>query len=142
MILEIRQTATSGTNQFEITSGGRLLYRADASWMPLGVNATNKLHLLDGAGNPCFETRYSLLENLQESWLPYKYLFTGSQKFSRYEVLDANGGYAGCFFREATDLAPAISAWNTAVRYWWATSKIGVPGSMSASMTAKPRWDS
>ena len=98
MILEVRQVTAGGSNTFEVAGNGVLCYRGSASWYPMGVNMTNKVILTDLNGNMVFQTQYSLIDNVAESSIPFKYLFTGEQKFSMYQVLDPSGSAVGSFF--------------------------------------------
>ena len=98
MILEVRQVTAGGSNTFEVANNGVPCYRGSASWYPMGVDMTNKVILTDLNGNMVFQTQYSLIDNVAESSIPFKYLFTGEQKFSMYQVLDPSGSAVGSFF--------------------------------------------
>lgn len=105
MILEIKQTASSGINRFDISSHGTLLYRADSSWLPGITENARKLHLTDTEGSLVYEARYSVLENIAESGIPLKYLVTGSQKFAGFEVIGQEGEHVGNFYVEINGIA-------------------------------------
>lgn len=98
MIFEVKQTTSAGSNNFDIISGSNLLYRANATWFPMGIDKNNKVIMTDPNGNMVFQTKYSLIDNLAESSVPFKYLIEGEQKFSQYQVVDANGNAIGCFY--------------------------------------------
>ena len=98
MIFEVRQTTSAGSNTFDIISGNNLLFRANATWFPMGIDKNNKVILTDPNGNMIFQTQYSLIDNLAESSVPFKFLVTGEQKFSQYQVIDVNGNAIGCFY--------------------------------------------
>lgn len=104
MILEINQTNSAGVNTFEVMDQGVLLYKAESPWYPLMTDVTRKIRMFNPAGEQVFESRYSFLENVAESSIPFKYLFTGSQKFAQYTVIDTNGNEAGAFYAEQTEL--------------------------------------
>ena len=102
MILKINQTASNGNNHFLITSGENLLYQAHTPWFPiLPIDSTAKLSLMNAQGEILYQTEYSFMNNLTEELIPYKYLFTGSQKFHCYTIVDTMGNQQGAFFVEA-----------------------------------------
>lgn len=98
VIFEVKQVTSAGSNTFDVISNGYLVYRGSATWFPLGVDKNNKVILTDPNGNMIFQTKYSLIDNLAESSVPFKYLINGEQKFSQYQVVDVNGNDVGCFY--------------------------------------------
>lgn len=105
MILEIKQTCSKGQNRFDIISNGEILYKADSSWLPMVTDASRKMHIADCSGRVLYQTHYSLLENVGESMLPFKYLFTGSQKFFKFDVVNDMDSYVGSFYAETNGIA-------------------------------------
>lgn len=102
MILGINQTSSNGKNHFAITKGQNLLYKAETPWFPmLPIDNMVKLNLMNAQGEMLYQTEYSFLDNLTEELIPYKYLFTGSQKFDRFTIVDQTGNRLGAFFVEA-----------------------------------------
>lgn len=102
MILKINQTASNGNNHFLITSEENLLYQAHTPWFPIfPTDNSVKLSLMNVQGEILYQTEYSFMDNLVEELIPYKYLFTGSQKFDRYTIVDTIGNRHGAFFIEA-----------------------------------------
>lgn len=104
MILEINQTSANGKNLFEISENGRPLYQAQSPWLPMMTDSTRKITMSDPTGQQVFETSYSLLENVSEAIIPFKYLLTGSQKYNQYSVIDINGNTIGAFYSEVNGL--------------------------------------
>ena len=98
MILEVKQTKTVGTNEFDVICDGTLTYRGSASWFPMGVDKTNKVFLYDLEGNVVFETKYSLMENLAEALKPFKKYTKKGQKLPQYQILDTTGNDVACFY--------------------------------------------
>ena len=98
MILEVKQVSANGRNLFEVIREGNVIYHGSASWYPMGVDQANKVVLTDPNGNMVFQTKYSVTDNIAESSVPFKYLFTGEQKFHMYQVADAAGNIIGSFF--------------------------------------------
>lgn len=98
MIIEVKQTKSAGSNNFDVISDGSVIYRGSASWFPIGADKTNKVVLTDLDGNVLYQTKYSLIDNLAESSVPFKYLFKGEQRFGQYQVLDQSGNEIGAFY--------------------------------------------
>ena len=105
MILEIKQTSSVGQNRFNIMSNGQIIYQADSSWMPLVSNESRKMHITNASGAVVYQTYYSLLDNLAESMIPMKYLFTGSQRFVKFDIVDYTNNYVGSFYAESNGIA-------------------------------------
>ena len=105
MILEIKQTCSTGQNQFDIISNGQLIYRANSSWFPMVTNASREMHITDASGALLFGTYYSLIDNIAESSIPFKYLLTGSQQFVKFDVVDRGNNYVGSFYAERNGIA-------------------------------------
>lgn len=109
MILEIRQTTANGTNNFEITEQGRLIYKALTNFLkpnsPLGGDSLRKLLLMDADDNMILHTHYDVRENLVESSIPLGYLFRDSKKVRRYNILDSSNRLLGNFYYELTGIA-------------------------------------
>lgn len=111
MFLEVRQVRAGGKNQFAVyegsSEGGRVRYLASAPWMavsmPFNLDQVRVLKLTDPEGNPIFTTRYHVLTNAVEEAIPIKYLFTGVQKFSQFEVVGQEGP-CGAFYTQANGL--------------------------------------
>ncbi len=104
MILEINQTNSAGINMFEVVENGQLIYRAESPWYPMVTDHTRKIKMFNPMGQQVFETHYGLLENIAESAIPYKYLFTGAQRFNQYSVINSLGDTIGAFYKEANGL--------------------------------------
>lgn len=104
MILQIKQTCSKGQNRFNIISNGEIIYKADSSWLPMVTDATRKMHITDCSGRLLYQTQYSLLENIAESMLPFKYLLTGSQKFLKFDVINDMNNYIGSFYAETNGI--------------------------------------
>lgn len=102
MILEVKQTCSTGKNLFDIICDGQLIYKADSTWFPLFTDGTNKMHLTDLSDTMVYQTKYSLLENVSESMIPFKYVFTGSQTFMKFYVLDRAHRDIGTFYVEVS----------------------------------------
>lgn len=105
MILEIKQTSSYGQNTFDIIDNGETIYKADSSWMPLVTDRTKKMHITDVSGTLLYQTKYSLVENLGEGLAAFKYLFTGSQKFIKFDIIDAGDNHKGSFYTEMNGIA-------------------------------------
>lgn len=105
MILQIKQTCSAGQNRFDIIGNGEILYKADSSWLPMVSDKSRKMHITDCSGRLLYQTYYSLLENMVESLIPFKYLFTGSQKFFKFDVVNHMDSYVGSFYAETKGIA-------------------------------------
>lgn len=105
MILEIKQTCSQGQNRFDIINNGEIIYKADSSWLPMVTDASRKMHITNCSGGLLYQTHYSLLENVEESMCPFKYLFTGSQKFVKFDIVNNMQNYVGSFYAEMNGIA-------------------------------------
>lgn len=101
MILGINQTKSAGKNAFVITEDGFPIYKAESPWTPIHKLS---LSITDEAGQPLYNTSYSFYENFTEELIPFKYLFTGSQKFDQFSVTDTDGKIIGSFYIEKNGL--------------------------------------
>ncbi len=101
MILGINQTKSTGKNTFSITEDGFPLYTAETPWTPI-----HKLEISinDESGQAVYKTKYSFWENFTEELIPFKYLFTGSQKFEQFSVIDTEENIVGSFYIEVNGL--------------------------------------
>ncbi len=104
MILQIKQTCSKGENRFDIISNGEIIYKADSSWLPMVTDRFRKMHITDCSGGLLYQTQYSLLENMGESMIPFKYLFTGSQKFLKFDVVNHENSHVGSFYTETSGI--------------------------------------
>lgn len=101
MTITIQQTKSNIENKFEIKCGDEVLYYAKAPWM--GISAPfisedfRKLVFTDLNGKQIYYTEYNILDNISELALPFKYLFSRSQKLCKYDVMGQNGK-EGSFF--------------------------------------------
>lgn len=101
MILGINQTKSSGKNTFSITEDGFNIYNAETPWTPIHKL---EISISDDKGAVIYNTKYSFWENFTEELIPFKYLFTGSQKFEQFSVVDTNGETVGSFYIEVNGL--------------------------------------
>ncbi len=104
MLLEVKQINSNANNTFQVLKHGEIIYTVTATWLSGLDNDSQKIRMTDLNQQVVFETTYNLIENISESAIPYKYLFTGSQKFDQYKVLDGTGQETGAFYKEATEL--------------------------------------
>ena len=106
MILGINQIKSTGKNEFSITEDGFPIYRAETPWAPVHKL---EISISDESGQAIYTTKYSFMENFTEELIPFKYLFTGSQKFDQFTVMDAEENAVGSFYIEVNGL------WNSNV---------------------------
>ncbi len=101
MIFEVRQTNSGfNNNTFQIIEGDQLRFTASAHFEGI----IGKMLMYNPAGEKLFETSYDLLENISESAIPYKFLFTGQQKFGQYKIMNNFDQQLGCFYSEKNGL--------------------------------------
>ncbi len=103
MIIKVEQTREDFKNRFEITVNDQKRYLAGTPWMkmdiPLDADRIRRCVLTDPAGNILFKTDYSVVQNVSNTAIPMKWLFTGKQKSLIYQVLDGNGAVCGTFYK-------------------------------------------
>lgn len=87
MKIEVLQSKSEGSNEFDIKYDGVLKYRANLPFVsindPFNLEKLRKIKILDLNGNEIYSTDYKYLENLKEELIPFKYLVTGSQQFNQ-----------------------------------------------------------
>ena len=109
MILLINQVTANGANNFQIYSGGQLMFMGSAPFFKpsalISGNVSTNLVLTDTNGSVIFYTRYDPIENLGNAVIPLSWMFKDSKKVRIYEVLDRSGNKVGAFYHEQTGLA-------------------------------------
>lgn len=87
MKIEIKQTKSTGANEFEIKYNNKLQYKASLPFIsvkePFNLEKIRGIKITDIDGNDIYTTDYKYIENLKEEFIPLKYLVTGSQKFNQ-----------------------------------------------------------
>ena len=91
----IQQTRSDGKNLFQVISNGQILFQAKTPWfnlnMPFNLEKKRELVFTDPAGETLYTTRYNVIENMVEEFIPMKYLVTKEQKFGQFELIGKNG---------------------------------------------------
>ncbi|MBQ4584491.1 MAG: hypothetical protein IJA94_06355 [Bacilli bacterium] len=87
MKIEVIQIDNEEKNEFEIRYNGNLQYRAKLPFIsirePFNLEKLRKIKIINLKGEEIYTTDYKYVENLQEEFIPLKYLVTGSQKFNQ-----------------------------------------------------------
>lgn len=95
MLIKIQQTKSNFENLFEISTNGKLLFRAKAPWMkikaPFDAGNIRQLLFSDQAGDTLYTTKYHVIENAIEESIPFKYLYADEQRFGQFEIIGENG---------------------------------------------------
>lgn len=103
MISKIIQTTAGMRGSFNITVNGEILYKARQSpsnvHMPLELENKFPIILTKADETPIFNTQYSVIENLLEERIPFKFLLTGSQKFDKYSIIQ-DENYVGAIYSQ------------------------------------------
>lgn len=104
MILKIKQEETSKKNKYEITNNnGEVKFIAGTPWLeiqaPLDVDNIRKCILSDINDSVIFSTSYNVAENVLNSAIPLKWVFTGEQKNSIYRIYDKDSNEIGKFYK-------------------------------------------
>lgn len=99
MFISINQTKAKKTNEFEIIIDGILKYYANTpdsrKDTPFSLKDVREIKFMNTCGDIIYTTDYNLLENVLESIIPFKYVFTGEQKFTQISIWDKNNKNCG-----------------------------------------------
>ncbi len=94
MKIEVVQSVSEGSNEFEIKYDGVLKYRAKLPFVSiensLNLEKLREIKIFDTDGKEIYNTDYKYLDNLGEEFVPLKYLITGSQKFNQLLFVSDN----------------------------------------------------
>lgn len=94
MKIELKQTCSEMSNEFEIRYGEILQYKAELPFVsvkePLNLEKIRSIKIMDLSGNIIYTTNYNYVENFKEELIPLKYLVTGSQKFNQLLFISNN----------------------------------------------------
>ena len=87
MKIDVVQTISEGSNQFEVLYNDQLKYRAILPFVtinePLNLEKIRSMKVNNLEGNTVYQTNYDYIENLKEEIIPLKYLVTKNQKFNQ-----------------------------------------------------------
>ena len=109
MILRIEQTTANGSNNFEISQEGQLLFRASTPFYkpaaPIGGDFFRKLTLNDANGDELLYTNYDTVENAIASSKPLSWIYQYSKQVRRYTILNNMDQVIGGFYFEQVAVA-------------------------------------
>lgn len=101
MLITIQQTKSNYENLFEVSCCNQVLFHAKAPWMnvslPFNADNVRKLTFSNAAGENLYTTRYSIIDNMLEETIPFKYLLSKGQRFGQFEII-GNNGREGAFY--------------------------------------------
>lgn len=103
MIIKVQQTKGNFKNEFEVRVNDEVKYLAGAPWMkiktPLRVEKARKCAITGTDEQVLFSTHYNFPLNFKETIIPMKWIITGEQKSSIYEIFDGEGEHCGVFYK-------------------------------------------
>lgn len=109
MVLKVEQTESKLENKFEIKLGGNVEYFAGSPWIdlkaPVDAENVRKSVLTDKENSVIFSTNYNIVENVLNSAIPLKWVFTGNQKNNIYRIYDKNENEVGKFYELINGIA-------------------------------------
>ena len=92
MIIKIEQTNANFKNKFEVKVNNGLKYLAGTPWMnmnlPLDIENTRRCIMTTIDENICYTTSYNIIENISNTVIPMKWMFTGEQKSNIFNIYD------------------------------------------------------
>ena len=103
MIIKIEQTNANLKNKFEIKVNNELKYLAGTPWMnlnlPLDIENTRRCIMTTIDENICYTTSYNIIENISNTAIPMKWMFTGEQKSNIFNIYDNKNDICGKFYK-------------------------------------------
>ena len=103
MIIKVQQTQSNFKNRFEVRVNDEVKYLSGAPWMkikmPLRLERARKCVLTGTDERILFSSHYNFPQNIKESAIPMKWIITGEQKSSIYEIFDGEGEHCGVFYK-------------------------------------------
>ena len=103
MISTIRQVSSGAKISFDITNGENVIYKATQPSLnirlPFELENSSALIMEKYDGTPIFTTKYSVIDNIVEEFVPFKFLITGGQRFNKFEVI-SNENHVGAIYKQ------------------------------------------
>ena len=111
MFINIKQVKSNLKNEFEIhikSGDGNMMCIASTPWLemdlPFNLENLRKLYFRDINGNIIYSSKYEYLENTLEEIIPFKYIFTGEQKFCQMSIYDTRNNECGRFYTKVNGI--------------------------------------
>ena len=108
MIIDVMQSSADMKNTFNIYKNGNLEMVANTPFLDIkgifNLENLRQTQVFDLNNNLIYRTDYKYVSSQLEELIPFKYLFSGSQKFSQYSIIDRNNTICGDIFFEQTGL--------------------------------------
>lgn len=103
MIIKVEQTKSNLKNKFEIKVNNELKYLAGSPWMdmsvPLDIDKVRPCIITKTDETICYITSYNIIENIKNTVIPMKWVFTGEQKSIIYNIFDNENNICGKFYK-------------------------------------------
>lgn len=95
MKIDVNQVYAEKENKFEIMYDGLMNYVANVPFLTFngtfGIEKLREIKVFDLNSNLKYMTNYNYIGNKIEEFVPLKYVFTNSQKFNQFSVIDSSG---------------------------------------------------
>lgn len=109
MIIKVEQTHSNFKSKFEIKVNDELRYLAGTPWMeistPLDIDKIRQCVLANLDNSICYITSYNAIENIAESAIPMKWVFTGEQKSFIFKITDEKNNICAKFYEVTNGFA-------------------------------------
>lgn len=103
MIIKVEQTKSNLKNKFKIKVNNELKYLAGTPWMnitmPLNVDNIKRCIITQTDESICYTTSYNIIENVSNTAIPMKWVFTGEQKSLIFNIFDSENNVSGKFYK-------------------------------------------
>ena len=100
MIIKVEQTKSNLKNKFEIKVNNELKYLAGTPWMnitmPLNIDNIRHCIISKTDDSICYTTSYDIIENVSNTAVPMKWVFTGQQKSLIFNIFDSEN--ISCYY--------------------------------------------
>ena len=103
MVLKIEQTTSNFKSKFVIKENDKIEYLAGTPWLnlalPLNIDRKRRCILTSPDETICYILSYNLRENILNSLIPMKWIFTKSQKKLIFDIYDKDNNKCGKFYK-------------------------------------------
>jgi len=103
MIIKVEQTKSNIKNKFEIKVNNELKYLAGTPWMyitmPLDIDNIRRCIITKTDESICYITSYNIIENISNSAIPMKWVFTGEQKSLIFNIFNSENNVSAKFYK-------------------------------------------
>lgn len=95
MKIDVNQVCAEKENKFEIIYNDVIKYKANVPFFSIsgtfGIEKLREISIFELNNDLKYKTNYNYIANKIEEFIPLKYIFTNSQKFNEFSIVDNNG---------------------------------------------------